>query len=219
MGVCFVLCTPTFCPLPWSGEQTDGENRVVVADHCIIHAHALAPSSSVWQLDHAAWATIKPYMFHISNGKLSLPVCSCGFRHRKSNTHSSLAFLHHHIPLTYPPPPHLFIYFFTSFTPLSVWSTFPFHPSSSSFSPEKVDLWLSLLRSFIGVSQQPGDKGQPKCHNVSKFCLCADASAWKETDIQSSARESWNTAEDGWTDGGWQGGWGRRRGGGWGLVL
>lgn len=99
-------------------------------------------------------------MFHISNGKLSLPVCSCGLRHRKSNTHSSLAFLHHRIPLTYPlPPPHLFIYFFTSFTPLSVWSTFPFHPSSSSFSPEKVDLWLSLLRLLSASRSSPGTKG------------------------------------------------------------
>lgn len=25
--------------------QTDGEHRVVLADHCIIHAHAMAPSS------------------------------------------------------------------------------------------------------------------------------------------------------------------------------
>ena len=35
-------------PVPYPevvSRQTDGENRVVVADHCIIHAHAMAPSS------------------------------------------------------------------------------------------------------------------------------------------------------------------------------
>lgn len=36
------------------------------------------------------------------------------------------------------PPPFKKIFFFTSFTPLSFWSTFPFHPSSSSFSPERL---------------------------------------------------------------------------------
>lgn len=54
-----------------------------------------------------------------------------------------------------------------------------------------------LVASFIGVSQQPGDKGELKCHNVSIFCPCADAHTWKEADIQSSALKSSNKVGDG----------------------
>lgn len=77
-----------------------------------------------------------------------------------------------------------------------------------------------LVASFIGVSQQPGDKGQPKCHDVSISCPCADANARTDADIQSSGAEKLEycrgcieadrEVED---DGGGGGGWGR------GLVL
>lgn len=111
--------------------------------------------------------------------------------------------------LSLPPP----LFFFSS--PSLHWA---FEALSLFIPPPLLALkgWsvTELVASFIGVSQQPGDKGQLKCHDVSIFCLCADANAWKETDIQSSALKSWNTVEDGWRQ--------PRRmrvGGGWGLVL
>lgn len=87
----------------------------------------------------------------------------------------------------------------------------PFFPPSLHWAFEALSLFIpppllalkawsvtELDASFIGFSQQPGDKGQLKCNNVSIFFLCADASAWKENDVQSSALQSWNTVEDGW---------------------
>ncbi len=74
-----------------------------------------------------------------------------------------------------------------------------------------------LVASFIGVSQQPGDKGQLKCHNVYilpvRRCkrmkrdrhsiICAEklkySRGWMEADMEDEGEEE--------------------EGGGWGLVL
>lgn len=68
--------------------------------------------------------------------------------------------------LLYVPPP-----FFTFFTPLSFWSTFPFH-TSSHCSPRKVDLWVSLLRLLSASPSSLGTKGSRNA-TMSLYSACA----------------------------------------------
>jgi len=89
----------------------------------------------------------------------------------------------------------------TSPHPTRVPVFFPPFEAPSLFLPSPLPAlkgWsvTELVASFIGVSQQPGDKGQLKCNNVPIFCLCAQMQTHeKTTDIQSSALKSWNTVE------------------------
>lgn len=102
-------------------------------------------------------------------------------------------------------PPHAF----TSFTSLSICSTFPFHPSFSSFSPERLVCEWARCGFYRRLAAAPGTKGS---RNATMSLYSARAQMrthWK--DIQSSVREKIG-CRWGWMDGYRQGGWG---GGGW----
>lgn len=115
---------------------------------------------------------------------------TCTLLTRCSPQSSLLTSLHPtHVPVSFPPS---FFSLHWAFEALSLFIPPPLLPALKGWSVTE------LVASFIGVSQQPGDKGHLKCHSVFIFCLCADANAWKESDIQSSALKSWNTVEDGW---------------------
>lgn len=107
-----------------------------------------------------------------------------------SHNPATLAFLHRHIPLMRPPPLPPSLHW--AFVALSL-----FIPPSLLLAPKGWSV-NELAASFIGVSQKPGDKGQPKCHNVSIFCLCADANAWKETFNHLCGKAGIQLRMDGW---------------------
>ena len=221
--------TPVFCPLPWSGEETDGRRKQSGSGwslhySCSCNGPKLSPYG---KSDHAASQSVKLAIIktqttstHLiwQSEAASLPVCSthsalcciyatrhtctctstCTFRHNIKCIllflcQQPLFFLHHHIPLMSLSFTPLFVppLFHWAFEVLPLFISPPL-PTSKGWSVTE------RVVCFIIILQRSGDKGQLKCHNIYIFFLCADANAWKETDIQSSSLKSWNTVGDGW---------------------
>lgn len=188
----------------WADRQTDrrrkqGGSGWSLHYSCSCNGPKLSPygSSTMQRCSGANLATTEN-VFHVWTGSLrsalylSAPVHSHAGNHMPTprSLFSLLTSQHPtHVPFSFPPP-HPPLHW--AFEALSLFIPPPPLPALKGWSVTE------LVASFIGASQQPGDKGQLKCHNVSIFRLCADANAWKEADIQSSALKSWNTVEDGW---------------------
>lgn len=174
------LFRPIFCPEPWSVAQTDWENRVVGADHCIIHALAMAPSSV--RMVARPWNTVMGrgcrnkavYVPYLRRQHIKI-LSSWLFLCIQTSTDSCLLTSPHPIYVrVFPPTP--FLYLLHS---PELFSTFPFHPLSCTVSPRKVDLQLSLLRLLSASCSILGTKGVQN-GSMSLYSACAQIQMHKK---------------------------------------